>query len=184
MSIILNVDRFTVLSLVKLEDAEEIFALVDTSRNYLREWLPWVDYNTTSKDTKEFIRYAQQQYASNNGFHCSIRYQGRIAGVIGFHRIDWIDKTGELAYWLGEQYQGMGLMTKCCRVLTEYAFIQLKLYRVEILANNLKSCAVAERLGFTKEKTLSNVEQIGDRFVDNIVYSTSKRNESQVLLIK
>ena len=66
------------------------------------------------------------------------------------------------------------LMTKCCRVLTEYAFIQLELYRVEILANNFKSCAVAERLGFTKEKTLSNVEQIGDRFVDNIVYSIFK----------
>ena len=172
----LNVDRFTVLSLVELEDAEEIFSLVDASRNYLREWLPWVDSNTTSKDTEEFIRYAQEQYVSRNGFHCSIRYKGQIAGVIGFHRIDWANKTAELAYWLGEQYQGMGLMTKCCRVLTEYAFIQLKLYRVEILANNLKSCAVAERLGFTKEKTLTNVEQIGDRFVDNIVYSIAKRD--------
>jgi ribosomal-protein-serine acetyltransferase len=171
MTLKLNVDPFTVLSLIELEDAEEIFTLVDTSRNYLREWLPWVDFNTTSDDTKEFIRSAQKQYVNHNGFHCCIRYKSTIAGVIGFHRIDWTNQTAELAYWLGEQYRGIGLMTKCCKVLTEYAFSYLKLNRVEILANNLKSCAIAERIGFTKEKTLYNVEWINDRFVDNIVYS-------------
>ncbi len=171
MSLRLNVDSLIVLSLVKLEDAEEIFTLVDVSRNYLREWLPWVDSNTTSQNTKEFIYSAQKQYANNNGFHCCIRYKDKIAGVVGFHRLDWINKTGELAYWLGRQYQGIGLMTKSCKVLTEYGFNQLKLDRIEILANNPKSCAIPKRLGFTQEITLYNAEQIGDRFVDNVVYS-------------
>jgi ribosomal-protein-serine acetyltransferase len=168
-----NVDSSTVLSLVELEDAEEIFALVDTSRNYLRKWLPWVDFNTTSEDTKMFIYSARQQYADNKGFHCCIRHKTRVAGVIGFHRLDWTNKTTELAYWLGKQYQGQGLMTKCCKFLTDYAFNHLKLNRVEIRVSsaNFKSCAIPERLGFIKEGTLRDVEWVNDRFVDNVVYS-------------
>ena len=29
------------LRLLQLEDAQELFALTDANRNYLREWLPW-----------------------------------------------------------------------------------------------------------------------------------------------
>ena len=172
----LNVDSLIVLSLVKLKDVEGIFALVNASRNYLREWLPWVDFNVTSKDTKQFVHSAQKQYLNHDGFHCCIRYREEIAGIVGFHRIDWINKTAELAYWLGEQYQGKGIMTKCCKALTEYAFRELKIDRVEILANNLKSCAIPERLGFIKENTLVDAEWINDRFVNNIVYSMSSIN--------
>jgi ribosomal-protein-serine acetyltransferase len=171
MSLRIDVDSHIVLSLVKLEDAEEIFTLVDVSRNYLRNWLPWVDLNTTSQNTKEFICSAQKQYVNNDGFHCCIRYKGKIAGVVGFHRLDQINEIGELAYWLGEQYQGIGLMTKSCKALTDYGFNWLRLERVEILANNPRSCAIPKRLGFTQETILYNAEHIGDRFVDNVVYS-------------
>ena len=97
MSFKLSVDSHTFLNLVEPEDAQEIFTLVDASRNYLREYLPWVDFNISSENTKEFIRSAQKQYVNNNGFHCCIRYHNKIAGIVGFHRIDWTDRTGELA---------------------------------------------------------------------------------------
>ncbi|MEN9520262.1 MAG: hypothetical protein RLZZ381_2850 [Cyanobacteriota bacterium] len=173
MSFPYNVNESTILSLVELEDAEEIFALVDTSRDRLREWLPWVDLNTTADDTRTFIRFAQQQYVEQQGFHCCIRYKTKIAGVIGFHRLDWTNKTAELAYWLGVQYQGKGLMSQCCKFLTNYAFHCLKFNRVEIRAasNNFKSCAIPERLGFIKEGILRDAEWLNDRFVDNVVYS-------------
>ena len=176
MSFEKQVDSNIMLNIVKLEDAEELFSLVDLSRNYLRKWLPWVDSNTTSKDTKEFIVSARQQYAENRGFHCCIRYQTKIAGIVGFHYIDWRSQTAELAYWLGEQYQGLGLMTKCCYSLTDYAFKDLDLNRVEILPNNSKSCAIPERLGFTQERIIPNAEWVSDRFVDNIVYSMSRKD--------
>ena len=38
------------LTRVQAEDAEEIFALIDSCRDYLREWFPWVDSSETSKD--------------------------------------------------------------------------------------------------------------------------------------
>ena len=174
----LEVDANIFLSLVELKDADEIFALVNSSRSYLREWLPWVDLNKTSEDTREFIKSAQQQYSDRNGFHCCIKYKTKIAGIVGFHRIDWTNQTTELAYWLGEGYQGLGLMTKCCRVLTNYAFAfdNLNLNRVEIRANNLKSAAIPERLGFSQEGILREAEWVNNRFVDNIVYSMLQKD--------
>ena len=67
-------------------------------------------------------------------------------------------------------------MTRCSRVLTDYAFKDLNLDCVEILSNNLKSCAIPERLGFTQEKITPDAKWINDRFVDNIVYSMLRKD--------
>ncbi len=168
-----NINKQITLSMVELGDADEIFSVVDSSRNYLRHWLPWVDSNTSSADTRNFIKFALQQYADNVGLHCCIRYENKVAGIIGYHRIDWSNKTTELGYWLGVNYQGRGIMTKCCKVLTDYAFTHLKLNRVEIRAadKNIKSRAIPERLGFTYEGNLRDAEWLNDHFVNNVVYS-------------
>jgi hypothetical protein len=45
--------------------------------------------------------------------------------------------------------------------------------RVEIRAapENARSRAIPERLGFTQEGTLRQVERVGDRYLDNVVYA-------------
>lgn len=92
---------------------------------------------------------------------------------------NWTNQTTELTYWLGEEHQGLGLMTNCCRVLTNYAFDNLNLNRVEIRANNLKSAAIPERLRFCQEGILREAEWVNDRFVDNIVYSLLRKDWKQ-----
>jgi len=42
--------------LLKERHAEELFALMNQNRKYLREWLPWLETNKSLEDTKEFIR--------------------------------------------------------------------------------------------------------------------------------
>ncbi len=167
------VDKNTTLSMVEMRDADEIFALVDASRMYLREWLPWVDAATSVEDSKTFVRASHKQYADGNGFQCCIRYRGKIAGVIGFSRVDWLNKSVEIGYWLDEELQGRGIMTGCCRVLVELAFTEYALHRVEIrvATENQKSRAIPERLGFTCEGTLHEAEWLNDHFVDSAVYS-------------
>ncbi|SFA53513.1 ribosomal-protein-serine acetyltransferase [Parageobacillus thermantarcticus] len=165
------------LKLLTAEDAEALFALIDSCRPHLRKWLPWVDWTQTAEDSKAFIAGGLQKFAAGSGFEAGIWHKGQLAGVIGIHYIDHANKKTSIGYWLGEQFQGIGLMTKACKAFVDYAFHELKLHRVEIrcAVENKKSRAIPERLGFTNEGTIREAEWLYDHFVDHVVYGMLAR---------
>jgi ribosomal-protein-serine acetyltransferase len=174
----LSIDRDLELRLFEEADVQELFALIDRNRAHLREWLPWLDYNTSPEDSLKFIRGAQQQYLNNEGFQLGIRYKEQLTGVIGYHPVNWPNRHVEIGYWLGAEFQGNGLMTRACRALVDYAFEKLMLNRVVILCatGNRRSRAIPERLGFTREGILREGEWLYDHFVDLVVYSMLARD--------
>ena len=135
-------------------------------------WLPWVDGTKSVEDCRAFIRRALDQFAHGHGFHAGIWAGSRYAGTIGHHRIDWANRSVSLGYWLGADFQGRGLMTAACRQFVTHAYSEMRLHRIEIrcAVGNLKSCAIPERLGFTREGTIRQAERLHDRFVDHAVY--------------
>lgn len=160
------------LKLLELEDAPALFGLVDANRNYLRKWLPWVDTNVVLEDSKAFIQSSQEQQKQNLGFQCGIWYRHQLVGIIGFHRIDWLNRNAEIGYWLSEAFQGKGIMTQSCRYIVDYAFTLLQLHRIQIrcATENKKSFAVIERLGFFKEGMTRQAEFLYDHYVDLYVF--------------
>ncbi len=156
------------LALLSLDDSDELFALVDSNRDHLRPWMPWVGATAAPGDVRTFIQSTIDQRARNDGYQCAIRQNGAIVGVIGHHRIDWPNKLTSLGYWLSADHQGRGIMTRACHALVDFAFEDLLLNRVEIWAavENAKSIAVIERLGFLEEGVRRQAEWVHDRFVD------------------
>lgn len=167
-----RLDQETELGLLDIGDARDIFGLVQANRNSLRRWLSWVDDTRSEADSRAFIEGTKKQFAENNGFQAGIWHKGEMAGVAGFHGIDRRNRMAEIGYWLGDAYQGKGLMTKTCKALIDYAFNKWYLNKVVIRcgADNSKSCAIPERLGFTKEGLLREAEYVNDRFIDHYVY--------------
>ena len=167
-----KIDNDTELRLLEQRHAEELFLLTDRDRDYLRKWLPWLDGNKYVKDSRNFIKRTLEQVANNRGFTAGIWYKGELAGVIGYNRIDWLNRIASIGYWLGASFQGKGIMTKSCRSLIDYAFDELKMNRVEIhcATENRKSRAIPERLGFEHEATIRQAEWLYDHFVDHVVY--------------
>lgn len=49
-----NVTESTRISLAVPCFAEELFALTDRNREFLREWLPWLDETKTTEDSSNF----------------------------------------------------------------------------------------------------------------------------------
>jgi ribosomal-protein-serine acetyltransferase len=160
------------LDLLDEAQAEELFALVDANRAYLREWLPWLDRNTEVGHTREFIRATRKQYDDRNGFTSGIRLRGRLVGVVGLHGIDWVNRKTSMGYWVAQAHQGRGIVTRACRALLPYLFGELGLNRVEIgcAPGNTKSARIPERLGFVREGVLREQELLYDRYVDHVVY--------------
>ncbi|MNR09427.1 putative ribosomal N-acetyltransferase YdaF [compost metagenome] len=101
-----------------------------------------------------------------------ILFRGEIVGVAGFNSINWSNKTAYIGYWLGEEFQGNGIMTRVAKALSEYAFSELNLNKVEIRAavENKKSRSIPERLSFVNEGCIRQAEWLYDHYVDHIVY--------------
>lgn len=81
-------------------------------------------------------------------------------------------KTAQIGYWLGEEYQGNGIMTDVTRALTDYIFNELKLNKAEIrvASDNKKSRSIPERLGYANEGCIRQAEWLYDHYVDHVVY--------------
>ena len=161
------------LRVLEESDASELYALVDRNRAHIGEWMAWVAATHTHADILAFLRTTRKQLAANDGFQCAISADDTIIGVVGFHAVDWTNRSTSIGYWLAEDRQGRGTMTAAVRALTDHAFRELWLNRVEIRAavKNQRSRAIPERLGFEKEGVLREAERLGERFNDLVVYS-------------
>lgn len=169
-------DRLQLRSL-QLIDANELFALTDENRTYLRQWLPWLDRTKTSADTRNFIRDTLEQFGDSGGVVAAICYENSIVGIIGHNHIDWGNYVGYIGYWLAEAYQGQGIMTVACKYMIDYSFATLTLNRIVIMCatNNKRSRAIPERLGFHCEGTAYEAEWLYDHFVDHKIYALLRR---------
>lgn len=167
------VDDGLELRVVAEGDAEEIFRATEANRAYLREWLPWVDSTRSVEDTRAFVARSLEQIRFSDGFQCRIVSQGKFAGMVGYLYHDWKNLRTEIGYWLRQDLQGHGIMTRATKALVDFAFENLGLNRVEIRAatNNRRSRAVPERLGFVQEGVLREAAWLNDHFIDLVVYA-------------
>ena len=148
--------------------AEETFALVDNNREHLH-WMTWVNSTQSVEDISNFIRYALKSMAEERQYHWSIWYRGQRAGGIGTAgSINWTSRKVEIGYWLGEAFQGKGLMTSAVRTMRSFLFETLELNRIEIRCDirNTRSRAVIERVGGNYEGTQRRAHRIGEEIVD------------------
>jgi ribosomal-protein-serine acetyltransferase len=120
------------LRLLEERDSAEVFAATDRERKHLREWLGWVDATHSEEDSLSFIRSALEQFASNRGFSAGIWHGGKLAGTVGTHQIDWLNRRVEIGYWLAREYEGRGIMTDACRAVVTHLLRERDLHRVEI----------------------------------------------------
>jgi ribosomal-protein-serine acetyltransferase len=167
------VDRDLELRLLAQKHAAELFALTDSNRAHLREWLPWLDGIRRVSDTAEFIAKADAVFRESRAFTVGIWQGPRLAGVIGHNRIDWDNRVTQFGYWLAAAHQGRGIITRCCRALIDHAFIEYALNRIEIqtAVANHRSESIPKRLGFAFEGIRREGEWLYDHFVDLRMYA-------------
>ncbi len=177
MPLPLILERGILLQPVREADAPAVFEETDRSRRVLREWLPWLDGVKTVEDTHRFIQLAQKKQRDKTGITFVIFQRETVVGVVDLHGIDTINRLACLGYWLGESYQGQGIMRTVVRGLTGFAFKEMNLNRLEIRVapGNIRSRRVAEVVGFRYEGCLKEAEWLYTTFVDHDVFALLKR---------
>ena len=172
------IDKNLKLELINESHAEELFRLTDINREYLKQWLSWVDSTISVKDTVAYIQRSKLQYSENDGFQCIIKYDNKIAGMIGLVYIRNVSRKTEIGYWLSKDLQGKGIITKSCKNVIDHCFYTLNLNKIIIqcAAENKASQGVPVRLNFKIEGILRQDGFLNGKFVDHIRYAMLKED--------
>ncbi|MDA1280008.1 MAG: GNAT family protein [Chloroflexi bacterium] len=170
---VIVVDHEIVLRPPGFVDATRLFGVIDKNRDHLNEWLTWVEMTLSADDiVAKFDSWTSQELAESS-FHFIIEYQGELVGVVKSDRLNERENLAELGYWLASDMMGRGIMTRSCRSLIQWLFVERSVNRIESSAArpNVRSRAIPERLGFTLEGYLRDCTLVHGKFYDTAVCS-------------
>lgn len=178
----IKADKDIVLQKIRIKSAREIFECMDNSREFLREWLPFVDMTKTWKDTEKYIRSVHEGSDAHQNMGFEVRYKDKIVGLIGLKDIDLVNNKSEIGYWLTRDATGKGIMTQSCKALLQYVFRELKMNKIWIrcAVENVRSCNIPKQLGFTFEGTERQGEFLHGKYLDLKIYSLLKKEWEKV----
>jgi RimJ/RimL family protein N-acetyltransferase len=141
------------------DNADQLFAAIDESREHLRPRMPWVDEHASVDDTRDFCVRSAAEWLLRSNLPLGISaLDGSVLGGTGIHA-DWPLRSFAIGYWLRVSAIGHGYVAETVRLLVDFAFAQLQARRLEITCDprNDRSRHVAERAGFIREGRLRNV---------------------------
>ncbi|HLN71709.1 MAG: GNAT family N-acetyltransferase [Methylococcaceae bacterium] len=171
------------LERLSLSHVDLIFNAIDSNRQFLRKWLPFVDFTRKVNDTERFVQSILEKPVTKRDEVYVVWYKHEFAGLIGFKDPDRINDKIEIGYWLIEKMTGKGIATAAVRKMVNLAFRNMEMNRVQIRCGvgNDKSSAIPRRLGFTYE----GIERAGERhnhlYIDLEVYSLLKKEWAETL---
>jgi [ribosomal protein S5]-alanine N-acetyltransferase len=95
---------------------------------------------------------------------------GRVMGSIALSQIFYGGfRSAYLGYQIGEEFSRQGYMTEAIQLILRFAFVNLKLHRLEanIQPENVASIALVKRAGFLKEGYSRRYLKINGRWRDH-----------------
>ncbi len=190
----LKVDEELHLRNIHPDDAEALFDLIERNRVRLRPWIDPYSLPETAKAARLFAIHCLfnfygdpaesselDQYYLELESYCppqirpidlGVWVHDELAGSIMMSRLEDSSAALEFGYWLSEEHEGKGIITRCVGALMDHAIDNMGIQRFVIgcAANNQRSRAVPERLGYRLHVTKPNGEVVGEFIYDRAVY--------------
>jgi len=85
---------------IERSDVKDIFRTIDTQREYLEKWLPFVEFTKEEADSEAFVDSVISVPAEKAEYIFTVRKCNEFAGLIGFKDTDRLNKKTEIGYWL------------------------------------------------------------------------------------
>ena len=151
--------KYFTINELRLSDATALSALMVSNSSRFQRYFPQtLAQNLTVSASTAYIRKKQKENSSKTEFTWAIRdnTSDRVAGLIILKELDWEKGRGEFAYCIGADFEGRGWVTETVKNSTNYAFTELGLQTLQIIAHetNTASIRVAEKNGFSWCKKL------------------------------
>lgn len=148
------------LSLLSLDDAEQLFAFEKDNKEFFESFVPpRPDTYFRYEDFCETLEVLLEEQDDRRSLFYLIKDEnGQIIGRMNLVDIDWVTKSSNIGYRVGQHFSGKGVAVKGLQMLiSESKKMGLKELRAKTTSNNFPSQKVLDRCLFQKE-----TEEMGD----------------------
>lgn len=161
------------------DDIQIAYDVVIRNREHLETFMHWMTPDYSRDHSRRFLTDGIVNRLQRKNLGLALFRGNDLIGSVGFVKLDWNSNVCEIGYWIDREEEGKGIVSKACRAMIEYAFEDLGMNRIEIRcsAENLRSAAVPERLGFKKEGVLRQVEIRNGRPHDFYIFGLLAEDE-------
>ena len=156
------------------DDVDAIYEAARESIAEIAPWMPWCHADYSREEAEQWVD--AQPEAWGRGDHALVIEEvgtSRVLGSTGINKIDPAHRNGNLGYWVRTSEAGRGVATRATILVARWAFTDLELIRVEIVAavDNRASRRVAEKVGAIFEGVRRHGLSLHRAGVDAAVYS-------------
>jgi ribosomal-protein-serine acetyltransferase len=159
----------------RLEDVPALFAAVRESVNELSVWMPWCHAAYSMEESAAFVRTRGEEWEKGDEFSFVIGDgdSGTLLGGVGLNFRNRMHNFANLGYWVRSRFVGRGVATAAVRLAAQFAFKEIGLQRVEIVAavGNLASQRVAGKAGAQREGILRRRLLLRGQSLDAVMFS-------------
>jgi [ribosomal protein S5]-alanine N-acetyltransferase len=156
---------------LRYNDAQTMPRLVTV---HVVRYLVHMPYPYGTEDARRFINKSRRNFRLKKelNFAIDLIENGNLVGVISLQKIDKVNKSCQIGYWIAKKYCNMGIATESINLVINYAFRVLRLHKVyaNVLATNRASIRVLEKNGLKREGTLRDSIYKYDKFFDVVLY--------------
>ena len=136
------------------EHDKQIWQAIEESRQFVREFLFWVDNQKCFEDTVKATDQFAKEWDEDKEWAYDIFTIAdfKFVGCVGPHNIEFINQSAELGYWLRLSETRKGYMHEAVLALEKELF-KAGMHRITICCdvNNMNSANVAKKAGYTLE---------------------------------
>ncbi|MCZ8870896.1 50S ribosomal protein L7/L12-serine acetyltransferase [Escherichia albertii] len=150
-----------------------LYQLTCKNKTWLQQSLNWPQFVHSEEDTWKTVQGNMMLHQRGYAKMFMIYREDELVGVISFNRIEPLNKTAEIGYWLDESCQELGIMSQALQAfIHHYAQRgELRRFVIKCRVDNLQSNQVALRNGFVLEGCLKQAEFLNGAYDDVNIYA-------------
>jgi ribosomal-protein-serine acetyltransferase len=169
------IGEWILLRAYRPDDVDGMYEAINESVPEISLWMDWCHPGYAREESETWIKSQDEPWEKGTAYSFTIieKKSGIHIGGCGINQINTGNKFANLGYWVRTSQTKQGVATAATLLLAEWGFRELKLNRIEIIADtgNKISQHVAEKAGAKREGVLRNRLVIKGSPVDAVMFS-------------
>ncbi|MFT4245167.1 MAG: GNAT family protein [Micrococcaceae bacterium] len=163
-----------VLRPLKRSDKNVWYTAREQNHDWLAKWEATSPFGDTIVRFPTIRRILEKEARNGKMLPFAMEVNSELIGQVTVADINYGSQcSGQIGYWISEEYAGQGLTALGVAMAIDYCFNQLQLHRIEIHVRpeNIASLRIPEKLGMRREGYRKEFAHINGKWADHISFA-------------